>query len=185
VIQRGLLKDKEIVLMKRFTLFRGSRLSLAALALVTLALSVIALTIGMLVDAVAPSVLEVPSDDPVLSLMSVSLASILSVLGYAIGFYFSYRSHDPRALLKFLAPAAGFFLAFMISPVWGLLAGDAFASFAVASALNVVPLAVALPVLLSLRPDNATDTLEIDAATRAAVIERIDHLGGTESKDHA
>ena len=38
--------------------------------------------------------------------------------------------------------------------------------------------------LLSLRPDNAKDTLEIDAATRAAVIEHIDYLGGTERKDH-
>jgi hypothetical protein len=153
-----LLKDKEIVFMKRITLCRGGRLSLAALALVTLALSAVALAIDMLVAAVAPSVLGEPSDDLVLGLVGVSLASIPPVLGNAIGFYFSYRSYDPRALLKFLAPAAAFYLIFMIPPVWGLVAGGAFASFAVASALNVVPLAVALPVLLSLRPDTATAT---------------------------
>ena len=64
----------------------------------------------------------------------------------------SYRRDDPRALVKFLAPAAGFFVAFMIPPVWGLLAGGTFATFAVAATLNVVPVAIALSVLLGLRP---------------------------------
>jgi hypothetical protein len=66
----------------------------------------------------------------------------------------SYRHYDPRALVKFLAPAAGFFLLFMVPPVWGLLPGGTFATFAVASLLNIVPVAIAVPALLSLRPDS-------------------------------
>ena len=80
------------------------------------------------------------------------LASVPAVLGNTLGFYMSYRSYGPRADLKFLAPAAGFFVAFMAVPVWGLLAGGTTTAFAVASILNVVPVAIAVPALLALRP---------------------------------
>jgi hypothetical protein len=64
----------------------------------------------------------------------------------------SYRRYDPRALVKFLAPAAGIFVVFMIPHVWGLLAGGTFAAFAVAAILSIVPYAIAVTTLLALRP---------------------------------
>ena len=84
------------------------------------------------------------------------MASVPAVLGNTYGLYMSYRSYDPRALVKFLSPAAGFSVAFMIPPVWGLIAGGNLAAFAVAALLNIVPVAVAVSVLLGLRPGPRT-----------------------------
>ena len=61
--------------------------------------------------------------------------------------------------MKFLAPAAGFFVAFMIPHIWGLLAGGTFAAFAVAAILSIVPVAIAVPTLLALRPDGVPDAI--------------------------
>jgi hypothetical protein len=88
----------------------------------------------------------------------VLLASVPAVLGNTLGFYLSYRVYHPRALAKFLAPAAGFFVAFTIPPVWGLLAGGTFAAFAAASVLNIVPVAIAVTALLILRPGPQPDS---------------------------
>lgn len=98
-----------------------------------------------------------PGEVPAFGLGKILLASVPAVLGNTLGFYMSYRSYHPRALVKFLAPAAGIFTAFMIPPVWELLAGGNLATFAVASLLNVVPVALAVPVLLGLRPGLRTD----------------------------
>lgn len=118
--------------MKRITLSKGGDLRPAGLVMVALVLAAIAAALDMLVATAAPAVLGVPSDLPALGLGTVLLASIPPVLGNALGFYMSYRSYQPRALLKFLVPAAAFFLLFMIPPVWGLLAGGTPASFAAA-----------------------------------------------------
>ncbi len=58
--------------------------------------------------------------------------------------------------MKFLAPAAGFSVAFMIPTVWGLIAGGNLATFAVAALLNIVPVVVAVSVLLGLLPGPRT-----------------------------
>jgi hypothetical protein len=138
--------------MHRITFSKGGDIRPAAVALVGLALSAIAVALDMLVATTAPSFFGTPGEVPAFGLGKVLLASIPAVLGNTLGFYMSYRSYHPRALLKFLVPAAGFFLLFMIPPMWGLLAGGTFAAFAVASLLNVVPVAIAVPALLSLRP---------------------------------
>src|ERR687893_1808803 len=84
--------------------------------------------------------------------VKVVLATVPAVLGNILGFYLSSRRYDPRALVKFLAPAAGFYVAFMSIPVWGLLSGGTFTAFAVGAILNTVAVAVAVPALLALRP---------------------------------
>ncbi len=138
--------------MDRITFSKGGDIRPAAVVLVGLALSAIALMLDMLVATAAPSVFGALGEIPAFGLGKVLMASVPAVLGNTLGFYMSYRSYHPRALVKFLAPAAAFFLAFMIPPVWGLLAGGTVASFAVASLLNIVPVAIAVPALLSLRP---------------------------------
>lgn len=138
--------------MNRITFSKGGDVRPAAVVLVGLVLSAIALALDMLIATVTPAALGTPGEVSAFGLTQVLLASVPAVLGNTLGFYMSYRSYDPRALLKFLAPAAAFFLAFMIPPVWGLLTGGTIATFAVASLLNIVPVAIAVPVLLSLRP---------------------------------
>ena len=98
--------------------------------------------------------------------MKVALATVPAVLGDALGFYMSYRRYDPRALVKFLAPAAGFYVAFMSIPVWGLLSGGTFTAFAVGAILNTVAVAIAVPSLLALRPGSeiAPSPIPDDAA---------------------
>lgn len=105
--------------MKRITSSKGGDLRPAGLVLVALVLATITVALDMLVATAATSVLGVPSDLPALGLGEVLLASIPAVLGNALGFYMSYRSYHPRALSKFLVPAAAFFLLFMIPLVWG------------------------------------------------------------------
>lgn len=130
----------------------NGRLWAGRVGLAALLLAATAAALDLLVAAAAPSVLGVPSDLPALGLVPVLLASIPAVLGNAFGFYTSYRSHQPRALRKFLVPAATFFALFMIPPVWRLLAGEAPAAFAAAALLNFLPVAIAVPALLRLRP---------------------------------
>ena len=121
--------------------------------MVGLVLSAIAFTLDTLISGAAPSAFGTPGEVPAFGFGKVLLASVPAVLGNTLGFYLSYRAYHPRALVKFIAPAAGCFVAFMIPPVWGLLAGGTFAAFAVAATLNVVPVAIAVSVLLGLRPD--------------------------------
>lgn len=125
----------------------------AAVVGVGLALSAVALGLDLGIAGAAPAALGSPGDAPALGFVKVLLSSVPAVLGNTLGFYLSYRSPHPRALRKFLAPAAGFYLAFMVPPVWALVAGGEPATFAVAAVLNTVPVALAVPALLVLRPD--------------------------------
>ncbi|MEJ7840395.1 MAG: hypothetical protein WKF95_01400 [Rubrobacter sp.] len=152
------LGDEEIVFMNRVTFNESGDVRGAAVVLVGLTLSVIAFALDVLISTVGPSVVGAPGEVPAFGLGKVLLASVPAVLGNAYGFYSSYRAHDPKALLKFLAPSAAFFVAFMIPPVWGLIAGGNLATFAVAALLNIVPVAVAVSVLLGLRPGPRTDS---------------------------
>lgn len=142
--------------MNRITFNQSGDIRPGAVVLVGLVLSAIALTLDTLIANVAPSFFGASGEVPAFGLGKVLMASVPAVLGNAYGFYMSYRAHDPKALLKFLAPAAAFFLAFMIPPVWGLLAGGTFATFAVAALLNIIPVAIAVPVLLGLRSGSRT-----------------------------
>jgi hypothetical protein len=139
--------------MNRITFSKGGEIRPVAVVLVGLVLSAIALALDMLIVNAGPSFFGTPGEVPAFGFGKVLLASVPAVLGNTLGFYLSYRAYHPRALVKFIAPAAGFFVAFMIPPVWGLLVGGTVAAFAVASLLNVVPVAIAVPVLLSLRPN--------------------------------
>lgn len=142
--------------MNRITFNESGEIRGAAVVLVGLTLAAIALALDMLTATVGPSVFGAPGEVPAFGLGKVLLASVPAVLGNTLGFYMSYCAYDPRALVKFLVPGAAFFVAFMIPPVWGLLVGGNLATFAVASLLNIVPVAIAVPVLLSLRPGPRT-----------------------------
>ncbi len=142
--------------MSRITFSQSGDIRPGVVVLVGLTLSAIALTLDTLIANVAPSFLGAPGEVPAFGLGKVLMASVPAVLGNAYGFYMSYRSYDPRALLKFLAPAAVFSVAFMIPPVWGLIAGGNLATFAVAASLNIVPVVLAVAVLLGLRPGPRT-----------------------------
>ncbi|QIN77440.1 hypothetical protein GBA65_01755 [Rubrobacter marinus] len=131
----------------------------AAVVLVGLVLSAVAFAINTLIASAGPPALGAPDEVSQFGTVKVVLATIPAVLGNALGFYMSYRSYDPRALVKFLVPAAGFFVAFMSIPVWGLLAGGTVTAFVVAATLNVVAVAVAVPALLALRPGIAPDNV--------------------------
>lgn len=132
------------------------RLRTSSVLLAGLALSALALTVNTQVAAAAPAVLGAPNDLPPLSPARLMLATLPAVLGNTLGFFLAYRSPHPRALLKFLVPAALFFVLFMLPALWALLTGGSLAAFAVATVINVVPVAVAVPVLLSLRPSQET-----------------------------
>ena len=138
--------------MNRITFSQEGEIRPAAVALLGLVLSAVAFAIDSLIANAAPSAIGAPGEVPEFGIGKVLLATVPAVLGNTLGFYLSYRSYDPRALVKFLAPAAGFFVAFMVPPAWGLLAGGTLAAFAVAATLNVVPVAIAVTVLLALRP---------------------------------
>ncbi len=144
--------------MDRITFNESGDIRGAAVVLVGLTLSAIALALDVLISTVGPSIVGAPGEVPAFGLGKVLLASVPAVLGNTYGFYMSYRAHNPKALLKFLAPAAGFSVAFMIPPVWGLIAGGNLATFAVAL-LNVVPVVLAVAVLLGLRPGPRTDSV--------------------------
>jgi hypothetical protein len=138
--------------MNRITFSREGEIRPAAVVLVGLVLSAIAFALDMLIATAAPSAIGVPGEAPAFGLITVLMMSVPYALGNTLGFYMSYRRYDPRALVKFLAPVAGIFVAFMIPYVWGLLAGGTFAAFAVAAILNIVPVAISVTTLLALRP---------------------------------
>lgn len=138
--------------MNRITFSQEGEIRPAAVVLMGLVLSAIAFALDMLIATAAPSAIGALGEAPALGLVTVLMMSVPAVLGNALGFYMSYRRYDPRADLKFLAPAAGFYVAFMVPHVWGLLAGGTFAAFAVAAILNTVPVAIAVTTLLALRP---------------------------------
>jgi hypothetical protein len=136
--------------MNRILFSGGGEIRPAAVVAVGLVLSAVAFGINMLIANAAPPALGVPGEASQFGTVKVVLATVPAVLGNVLGFYMSYRKYDPRALVKFLAPAAGFYAAFMSIPVWGLLSGGTFTAFAVGAILNTV--AIAVPALLALRP---------------------------------
>ena len=138
--------------MNRITFSSEGKIRLAAVVLVGLVLSAVAFALDMLIATTAPSFIGASGEVAALGFATVLMMSVPAVLGNTLGFYMSYRSYHPRALVKFLAPAAGFFLAFMVPHIWGLLVGGSFAAFAVAATLNTVPVAIAVSTLLALRP---------------------------------
>ena len=138
--------------MNRITFSPKGEIHPAAVVLVGLVLSALAFALDMLIATTAPSVFGTPGEVAALGFATVLGMSVPAVLGNTIGFYYSYRRYDPRANLKFLVPAAGFYLAFMVPHVWGLLAGGTFANFAVSAALTTLPVSIGVSALLSLRP---------------------------------
>ena len=128
--------------MNRITFSREGEIRPAAVVLVGLVLSAAAFAIDLLIAIAAPAALGAPEEVSRFGIVKVVLATFPAVLGNALGFYMAYRRYDPRALVEFLAPAAGFFVVFMSLPVWGLISGGTITAFA-----------VAVPALLALRPD--------------------------------
>ena len=138
--------------MNRIAFGREGRIRPAVVVLVGLVLSAVAFAMNTLIAGVVPAYLGAPGEVALFGTVKVVLATVPAVLGNTLGFYMSYRKRDPRADLKFLAPAAGFFVAFMAIPVWALISGGTTTAFAVGATLNVVAVAVAVPALLALRP---------------------------------
>ena len=138
--------------MNRITFSPEGKIQLTAVVLVGLVLSAAAFALDMLIATTAPSFIGAPGEVATLGFATVLGMSVPAVLGNTMGFYYSYRRYDPWADLKFLAPAAGFYVAFMVPHVWGLLAGGTFATFAVAAALTTLPVTIGVTTLLSLRP---------------------------------
>jgi len=157
-----------MVFMNRITFSPEGAIRPAAVVLVGLVLSAVAFALDMLIATTAPSFIGAPGEVAALGFATVLGMSVPAVLGNTVGFYFSYRRYDPRADLKFLAPAAGFYAAFMVPHVWGLLAGGTFADLAVAAALTTLPVAIGVTTLLALRPGprpvNAPDAATPDNA---------------------
>lgn len=151
--------------MNRIAFDREGQIRPATVVVVGLILSAVAFAVNTLIANAAPPALGAPGEVSQFGTVKVVLATLPAVLGNTLGFYMSYRRYDPRALVKFLAPAAGFFVAFMTIPVWGLLAGGTFTAFAVAAALNIVSVSVAVSALLALRPgpENGTEPIPGDA----------------------
>ena len=130
---------------------------------VGLLLSAVAFAVNTLIANVAPPAFGASEEVSRFGFVKVLMATVPAVLGNALGFYMSYRSYDPRALVKFLAPAAGFYAAFMAIPVWGLISGGTFTAFAVGAIINTVAVAIAVPALLALRPLAAPEPVPEDA----------------------
>jgi len=118
-----------------------------------LILAAASLAINLTATRAAAAVLGLSDHLPALAFPQIVPVSVLPVLGYGFGFYMSYRSRRPRALLLFIGPGAAIFLALIIKPALGLLNSGSLASFAVTLLVNAVPVLVAVPVLLRLRPD--------------------------------
>ncbi len=145
--------------MSSITFGPEGRIRPAAVVRVGLVLSAVAFAIDALIASAAPSAFGAPGEVPGLGLATVLMMSAPAVLGNTLGFYMSYRRYVPRALVTFLAPAAGFFVAFMTPHVWALLTGGTLAAFALAATLSIVPVAIAVPTLLALRPDGVSETV--------------------------
>ena len=102
------------------------------------------------------------------------LASVPAALGNTLGFYLSYRAYDPRALAKFLAPAAGFFVLGMIPPAGTLLLGrDTLGTFATSAALSTVSVGLAVTALLALRPERESTPEGIGDAAGKLLVEPV------------
>lgn len=126
----------------------------AAVIVAGLVLSTIAFALDLMVIRNAPAIFGSLGEVHEFGIGKALLASFPAVLGNTLGFYMSYRGYDPRALVKFLAPAAGFFVLFMIPPVWTLiLGGGTLGTFATSAVLNIVPVSVGVAALLALRPE--------------------------------
>ncbi len=138
--------------MNRIVFSREGGIRPAAVVGVGLILSAVAFALNTLIANAAPSTFGAPGEVSQFGFVKVLMSTVPAVLGNALGFYLSYRRPDPRALVKFLAPAAGFYAAFMSIPVWGLLAGGTLTAFAVGAIINTVAVAIAVPALLALRP---------------------------------
>ena len=149
--------------MSRIAFDGEGRIRPAAVVLAGMVLSVVAFALDTLVATAAPALLGAAGEASAFGTGKVFLASVPAVLGNTLGFYMSYRRPDPRAELKFLAPAAGFFVAFMSIPAWGLISGGTLTSFAVGAVLNIVPVAMAVPALLALRPAAAAERPPVPA----------------------
>ena len=151
--------------MNRIAFSQNNEIRPAAVVGVGLVLSAIAFALDTLIAGSAPALLGAPEEASAFDVVKVLLSSVPAVLGNTLGFYMSYWSPDPRADLKFLAPAAAFFVAFMAIPTWGLISGGTLTAFAVGAILNIVPVAIAVPALLTLRPerDIAPEFIPADA----------------------
>ena len=143
--------------MSRIVFSQEGEIRPAAVVGVGLLLSAIAFAVNARIAGAAPAAFGAPEELSQFGFVKVVLATGPAVLGNTLGFYMSYRRHDPWALVKFLAPAAGFYAAFMSIPVWGLISGGTFTAFAVGAILNTVAVAVAVPALLALRPQVAAE----------------------------
>lgn len=142
--------------MNRIVFSREGEIRPAVVVGLGLILSAVAFAINTLIANAAPPALGAPDEVSQFGFVKVVLATVPAVLGNTLGFYMSYRRYDPRALAKFLAPAAGFYLAFMSIPTWDLISGGTLTAFAVGSALNTVAVAIAVPALLAVRPGPET-----------------------------
>lgn len=138
--------------MNCITFRQGGEIRPAAVVGAGLILSAVAFAVNTLIAGAAPAAFGAPEEASLFGTVKVLMATVPAVLGNVLGFYMSYRSYDPRALLKFLAPAAGFYVAFMSIPLWGLVSGGTFTAFAVGAIINTVAVAIAVPALLALRP---------------------------------
>lgn len=138
--------------MNRVVFSRGGGIRPAAVVGVGMILSAIAFAINMLIANAAPPAFGALGEVSRFGFVKVALATVPAVLGNVLGFYMSYRKYDPRALVKFLAPAAGFYAAFMAIPAWGLISGDTLTAFAVGAIINAVAVAVAIAVPPPVRP---------------------------------
>lgn len=137
--------------MNRILFGREGEIRPASVVGVGLVLSALAFAVNTLIAGAAPPAFGAPEEVSRFGFVKVVLATVPAVLGNTLGFYMSYRRYDPRALVMFLAPAAGFYVAFMSIPVWGLLSGGTFTAFAVGTILNTAAVAIAVPALLALR----------------------------------
>lgn len=152
--------------MNRIMFSKEGGIRPAAVIVAGLVLSAIAFALDLMIIRNASAIFGSLGEVHEFGIGKALLASFPAVLGNTLGFYMSYRSHDPRALVKFLAPAAGFFVLFMIPPVWTLiLGGGTLGTFATSSVLNIVPVSVGVAALLALRPEreSAPEILPSDA----------------------
>ena len=154
--------------MNRIAFSTEGEIRPAVVVMVGIVLSAVAFGVNTLVANAVPPALGAPGEVAHFDAVRDVLATLPAVLGNTLGFYMSYRSPDPRADLKFLVPAAGFFVAFMGLPVWALVSGGTTTAFVVASALNVVSVSVAVPALLALRPAGALENAGEHFAPAAA-----------------
>ena len=155
--------------MNRIAFSQDGGIRPATVVLVGLMLSTIAFALNLMIVRNASAVFGSLGEVHGFGIGKALLASVPAVLGNTLGFYMSYRAYDPRALAKFLAPAAGFFVLFTVPPAWTLLlGGGTLATFATSSVLNIVPVVIAVTALLALRPDRPATTSATAASPSGA-----------------